>query len=242
VCIDVFSRFIYAQPIKRKTPDQVCVAFNKMFPNKKPWMIWVDAGKEFLGSFKRMLDDDGIKLIQARDPATKCAMVKRANRSLKSKVSKYFTKSGTFRWLDILTQVVRSINNSLNRSIGCTPASVTNKNQNKLWKKLNSLNEKPVFQKDDVVRIANIKSTFKKGYLPNFSTDLYRVEKVYTRRRPIVYKVEGVDAVYYKDELQLMPAYDVDVLERRVNNKKQEVLVQWKHDGKRSWIAEEQLV
>jgi hypothetical protein len=91
------------------------------------------------------------------------------------------------------------------------------------------------------VRIANIKSTFEKGYLPNFSTDLHR-EKVYTRRRPIVYKVEGVDAVYYKNELQLMPAYDVDVIKRRVRNKQPEILVKWKHDGKRSWVAEEQLV
>jgi len=181
-------------------------------------------------------------LIQARDPATKCAMVERANRTVKSRIWKYFTKTGTHRWLDILPQVVHSINNSKNRSIGCTPASVANENQDKLWKKLNPHDEKRVFQKDDVVRIANIKSTFEKGYLPNFSTDLYRVEKVYTRRRPIVYKVEGVDAVYYKNELQKMPAYDVDVIERRVRNKKREVLVKWKHDGKKSWVAEEDLV
>jgi hypothetical protein len=213
-----------------------------MFPDKKPWMIWVDAGKEFLGSFKRLLKDHGIKLIQARDPATKCAMVERANKSLKTRISKYFTKMGTQRWLDILPQVVHSINNSINRSIDCTPANVTNENQDKLWKKLNPDDEKPVFQKDDVVRIANIKSTFEKGYLPKFSTDLYRIEKVYSRRRPIVYKVEGVDAVYYKYELQKMPAYNVHVLERRVRNKKPEALVEWTHDGKRSWVAEEDLV
>jgi hypothetical protein len=242
VCIDVFSRFIYAQPLKRKTPDQVCDAFNKMFPDKKPWMIWVDAGKEFLGSFKRMLDDEGIKLIQARDPATKCALIERALKTIKTKISKYFTQLGTHRWLDILAQIVRGLNHSINRSIGRTPASVTNKNQNKLWKMINEKEERAVFKKDDVVRIANIKSIFDKGYLPNFSRELYRVEKVYTKRRPIVYKLVGVDAVYYKFELQKMPAYNVKVIKRRVRNKRREALVRWKHDGKNSWVGEKDLV
>jgi hypothetical protein len=107
---------------------------------------------------------------------------------------------------------------------------------------INEKEEEAVFKKDDVVRIANIKSIFDKGYLPNFSSDLYRVEKVYTKRRPIVYKLEGIDAVYYKFELQKMPAFDVEVIKRRVRNKKREALVQWKHDGKNSWVGEEELV
>ncbi len=49
-CIDVFSRFGFAEPVIDKRGSKVAVAFEKIFAERVPNMLQTDRGVEFLNS------------------------------------------------------------------------------------------------------------------------------------------------------------------------------------------------
>ena len=51
VVLDCFSRYIWCEPLKTKTPEEVWKAFEKVVKKNKPNKIWVDNGKEFYNSY-----------------------------------------------------------------------------------------------------------------------------------------------------------------------------------------------
>jgi len=59
----------------------------------------------------------------------KAAVVERYNRTLKTKMFKYFSHKNTLRYIDVLQDLVDSYNNTYHRSIGMAPNEVTSKNE-----------------------------------------------------------------------------------------------------------------
>ena len=55
---------------------------------------------------------------------TKAAIVERVNRTFKNKMYRYFKAENTFRYMDVLQDVVESYNNTYHRSIGMKPSQV----------------------------------------------------------------------------------------------------------------------
>ena len=45
--IDIFSKFVWIVPLKRKTGQEVANAFSMIFKERKPSKTWVDRGREF---------------------------------------------------------------------------------------------------------------------------------------------------------------------------------------------------
>ena len=45
--IDIFSKFVWIVPLKRKTGKEVAHAFSHILRERKPCKVWVDKGKEF---------------------------------------------------------------------------------------------------------------------------------------------------------------------------------------------------
>ena len=45
--IDVFSKFVWIVPLKRKTGQEVADVFSRIMKERKPCKVWVDRGKEF---------------------------------------------------------------------------------------------------------------------------------------------------------------------------------------------------
>ena len=45
--IDVFSKFVWIFPLKRKTGKEVAHAFSRILKERRPCNAWVDRGKEF---------------------------------------------------------------------------------------------------------------------------------------------------------------------------------------------------
>ena len=59
-CIDVFSRYAWALPIKDKRPPTVLAAFKKILEDgRKPWRVLTDSGNEFRGDFRKYLTEEG---------------------------------------------------------------------------------------------------------------------------------------------------------------------------------------
>ncbi len=63
-------------------------------------------------------------------------MVERFNRTLKSKMWRYFTTIGNHRYIDPLADLLASYNNSVHRTIGMAPSKVIQEHVTKKWHKV----------------------------------------------------------------------------------------------------------
>ena len=98
---------------------------------------------------------------------TKSSIVERWNRTFKTRIQRYFSENKTFKWISVLQQFTRNINNSINRSINAAPADVDLTNADSIRKLLYPLmkNPKPCrYKVGDVVRVVLDKTLFQKGY------------------------------------------------------------------------------
>ena len=63
-CIDVFSKFAWAVPMKTKTADSTAAAFKIIFKDGRvPRSIYSDDGNEFKGSCKSLLESKGVIIV-----------------------------------------------------------------------------------------------------------------------------------------------------------------------------------
>ena len=216
--IDIFSRYGWARPLKHKTGEDVRDAFADIFKSgqRKPVKLQTDDGKEFLnGIFQSFLKQHGISHFTLTS-AYKAAVAERFNRSIKSRMWRYFSHVGNHKWLDVLPLLIQSYNASVHRSIGMRPNDVSSQeNEMMLWEKQeNNLpqsvtlrNPSTQFKIGDHVKISLVnKNVFAKGYLPNFSEQVYVVAAVLFTE-PIQYKLKNlmgkdVRGSWYAAELQ----------------------------------------
>ena len=126
-----------------------------------------------------------------------------------------------------------------------------------LYGKSNSKKVKPKFKVNDFVRINKTKRTFDKGFLPNWTQELFQILAVVKTQTPITYKIkdlegELVKGTFYSHKLQRVEndqIYEIDsVLDHRKHKvgKKwvKEIKVHWKGYPSKfdSWILESDLV
>ena len=96
-----------------------------------------DKGTEFLNSmFQSMLKRRGIKFYTSKNEDLKARMVERFNRTLKTKIYRYFTYKNTRRYVDVLDDMLHSYNNTYHRSIGMAPTEVDVDNEHIVRKRL----------------------------------------------------------------------------------------------------------
>ena len=67
---------------------------------------------------------------------TKASIVERFDRTLKTKMWKYFTHRETLTYVDVLSEMVASYNLTVYRTIGIPPAEITRAKQTTVSKKL----------------------------------------------------------------------------------------------------------
>jgi len=122
-CLGVFSKRAWAVATKMKTGREVSRAFEKILTDGyKPNMAQSDKGTEFLNStFQSMLKQHDIKFYTSENEDIKAAVVERYNRTLKTKMYRYFTAKNTRRYIDVLRDLLHSYNNTYHRSIGRLP-------------------------------------------------------------------------------------------------------------------------
>lgn len=124
VVIDIFSRQLWAFPLKNKTGPEVANAFSHLFQQKSPMYLQTDHGKEFHNSHvRRLLTKKKVKLFSTNAPF-KASMAERVNRTLKSRLWKYFTFAGNHKWHDVLQDFVDSYNNTPHRSLPFSNSSI----------------------------------------------------------------------------------------------------------------------
>ena len=187
--------------------------------------------------FQKFLRENKIEFFTVKSEL-EASVVERFNRTFKNK---YFTAKNTLNYIDVLTQLVRSYNNTYHRSINMKPSQVIKANEAKVWDTLYGSDvQKRVrfkFQVGDRVRISKVKWMFKKSYLPNYTEEMFTIYKRFARQVP-VYKLkddagEILDGTFYEPEIQkIIKNDDVYRVEKILRKRKRkgivEYLVKWK--------------
>ena len=161
--------------------------------------------------------------------------MERFNRTLKSKLWRYFTKHDTLAYVDILDAVVDTYNRTPHRSIGMAPDDVTSGNKARVWFRLYADHvdyKESSLGVGDAVRISKARRVFKKGYLAQWTEEIFTiVERKSTRPPTFVLKDYGGEVLkgtFYPQELQkVSKADDVYRVEKILKRKKNQVLVKW---------------
>ena len=97
-CIDVFSRFARATPLKSKGALELRNSIKGMLKDTTPRHIQTDMGKEFYNKLVRELfQRKNIKHYSVYSQF-KASLVERFNRTLREKFNRYFTHTGKKIW------------------------------------------------------------------------------------------------------------------------------------------------
>ena len=88
--IDIFSKFVWIVPLKRKTGQEVANAFSMILKERRPSKTWVDSGREFYNKDVEKL----IELYSTENEEKSC-VIKSFNRTIKEKMFKYFSANNT---------------------------------------------------------------------------------------------------------------------------------------------------
>ena len=86
--------------------------------------------------FQKFLKENDVHFFTTYNDETKASIVERFNRTLKTKMWKYFTHRETLTYMDVLPDMVESYNRTVHRSIEMPPAEVTWSNQTTVAKRL----------------------------------------------------------------------------------------------------------
>ena len=203
--IDLYSKYAFVIPLKDKKGISIVNPFNKIIKqsNRKPDKIWVDPGGEFYNNvFEKWLSDNDINMYSTYNEG-KSVVAETFIRILKNKLYKHMKNTGKNVYYDVLDDVVNKYNNTKHSTIKMKPIDV--KNNKRVY--IDEHNEKDSkFKEGDRVRISRYKNIFAKGYAPNWSSQIFIVDKIndtvsYTYNLKDL-NVEEIIGSFYDKELQ----------------------------------------
>lgn len=232
--INCFTKFAFAIPLKDKSGGEVVKALKPILTKHKMKHFQTDAGKEWFNKHVSAL----IKKFKINHYATysdlKASICERLNRTLKQKMWKLFTAKGTYEWVSILQGIVNQYNNTVHRTIGMKPKDVKQKHVKSILARLNKQKvkiSKPKFKVGDNVRISKYKRVFTKGYMPNWTNEVFKIYAVKPTRPPTYIlqdaNKEILQGGFYEAELSKSKTGDVYLVEKVLKRKGNKILVRW---------------
>ena len=242
--IDIFSKYAWVVPLKDKKGISIVKAFQIILKqsNRKPNKIWVDKGSEFYSAyFKKWLRDNDIVMYSTHNEG-KSVVAERFMRTLKSKIYKYMTSISKNMYIGKLDDILDEYNNTYHTTIKMKPIDVKDNTYINTSKEIN--NKDPKFKVADHVRISKYKN---KGYMPNWSEEIFVIKKV-KNTVPWTYVIndlngEEIIGTLYEKELQKTNQEEFRI-EKVIRRKGDKLYVKWKgYDNSfNSWIDKGNLV
>ena len=178
--------------------------------------------------------------------------MERFNRTLKTRLWRYFTANVTQKWTDVLQDAVHAYNHSVHRMIKQRPVDVTaaTVDQVRDIKRPLPPRGKMDLSAGDKVRISKVKSVFAKGYLPNWTEEIFTISKINSKYRPTTYTLkdyhgEEIEGSFYRQELEpIIHDDDVYMVEKIIRRQQRHgerwVLVKWLGypESMNSWVRQ----
>ena len=226
---------------KNKSDQSVTEVFKSILNEEIPLMLQSDKGTEFKNiQFQSLLKKYYTRFYTSENNDIKATIVEGFNRTLKARMYTYFTHSKSFKYVDVLRDLVYSYNHTYHRSIGMDPAMVSPKNEERVRRMLYHLQPKNIklnFKVGQQVTISKMRPVFEKGYVADWSEEIFNVIDRYLTT-PVTYAIkdladEEIKGRFYEPELQLIVKednlYDVEkVPKTRRRSGEVEYYVKWK--------------
>ena len=176
----------------------------------------------------------------------KSVVAERFIRTLKNKIFKHMTTISKNVYIDVLDDIVNKYNNTIHRIIKIKPVDVTDDSDVEYNEDSNKRN--PKFKVGDRVRTSKHKNIFAKGYVPNWSEEVFIVNKI-KNTVPWTYTLNDLNGEkviigsFYEKELQKTNQKEFRI-EKIRKRKVDKLYVKWKwYDNSfNSWINKKDIV
>ncbi|XP_043471971.1 uncharacterized protein LOC122504789 [Leptopilina heterotoma] len=146
-----------------------------------------------------------------------------------------FSLQGNYKWINLLPTLMSKYNNKKHRTIGMKPKDVTVEDTRELLRRIRKLRRIPLkrskFKVGDRFRVSKYKNIFEKGYTPNWTTEIFTVDKVKSTK-PVTYKLKDyqnqpIEGGFYEEELLKVQYPDVYLIEKVLKTRGNDVYVKW---------------
>ena len=177
ICV-IFTKCAWIIPLKDERGITINNDFQKILDesNRKPNIIWIDKGSKFYNrTMKSEIEESEIEMYSTHDEG-KSVVAERFIKISKNEIHKYITSISKNMYIDKLNDIVNKYNNIYHTTIKKNPSVLNqayiltlNKENNKEGSKL---------KVGDIVRISKYRNIFAKGFVPNWSEEVFVVKKV----------------------------------------------------------------
>jgi hypothetical protein len=260
--IDVFSRFAYAQLLKKKDAKSVLQAFKVILKDiDKITVLQSDNGSEFIdANFKKFLAQKKIKhILTIPGKPQSNGVIERFNGTLKSMLHKDITATLNNEWSDNLQTYIDNYNNSYHETIKMTPVEAKI-NTGDALKNVQLQATKHTGRKyqdikvGDLVRKKIFKGKLEKHSKRNWTNDTYKIFKIVQPQKPYnstKYYLEDDNKPYSRNDIQLVKEiklppksireipdqeYEVEkILDKKMENRRVKYLVRWRGYDNPTW-------
>ena len=269
ICVDVFSKRAYTKALKTKEGTEVAQAFKVLFAaptlKKVPRTIQSDSGKEFHNRHvSSLFRDHGIRHFSTYN-TEKAQMAERLIRTLKIKLKKIQQINRDGNWIDHYQDVTQNYNRTAHSALAMAPNEVTPETEGVVRERL--YHGQGRYPPKDIlrdttgggggkkkrrirtlpegayVRLFKSKGTFEKESTRLWTTEVFKISKVWRSEVPVRYSLVDLDGEEIKGTFYGWELQQVDLPKRwavhkqRVDKKSRLVLVSFDSiPNKLEWV------
>ena len=265
--IDIFSKYLWVEPLKNKTAKEVIKGFRNVFAHgRKCKKLRTDNGTEFTSKVtQNYLKNEGIYHFTTQNSNTKANIAERVIQTIKNMMYRYFTKQRTHRFIDVLQDIVKTYNVTPHRTLNnIAPIDVNSNNETDIWaymylkppkKGKRKTKVTPYhFKPGDLVRLSHKNMVFDRSYDEHYTREIFKIYQRIRMQGIPMYKIkdfqnELIKGNFYESELQKV-SKDEDALwfiEKKLRRRQKNGEIQWlvKFDGwsdrYNQWIPEKDI-
>jgi len=228
ICIDIFSRYVWARPCKTKYGAEIAAELIDIISEgRKPESIRTDSGREMTNA---TLKNQVYQALSIKHFSTSNELqanyAERVIKTIKAKLFRIMRKTRKFKYIEQLEKVIEGYNKTVHSSTGYAPEDVTDENEDEVriseylirTKKENAIPrlknkmapskiKQYKFKLNDSVRITRTRNTFDRFYDENWTGEVFTIIKRFRRQNINVYKIadkkdDELKGTFYETELQ----------------------------------------
>lgn len=183
--VDIFSRKAYAEPLKKKTPEEVLRGLKKIFEvSGIPSIMASDNGTEYKGVVSKYFKEN--KIVHRENEVGDhqvLGVIDRLARTIKNKIYQNFTAEDNTKWLQPLKDIISTYNDTPHSRLDNMTPNEAHKFSSDTrtihYEKVKeALDRREFFQKGDHVRVLLKKKSFQRGFERKWTLQTYKVDEI----------------------------------------------------------------